>query len=230
MARKRSGRLCNRGRKLKTHQEEFAADRPIYERQPKETDRAFLAFTVYRDAGVARTIKSSVEPYQKQAGLNAHKPNSVFNQMMKWSARWRWKERIVEWDRYLDRHKRKLALREVEKMRNRHAKLGESLQSLGAMELKKWLNKIKKEINKKGEEAEVILSVSDLIRTLESGVKLERASRGEPESIIEERHQISSDELREQMRTVVTDKEALKAVDKIMDRINERNSGEKTAD
>lgn len=221
MGNKPTGKLGKRGRKLRNIKEEFAGDRPIYEHQPKESARAFLAFTVYRDAGVTRTIKSSVSEYQNRAGLKGRSESTAFNQMMKWSARWRWRERIVEWDRFLDKHKRKLALRDVEKMRERHAKLGESLQSLGAMELKKWLDKIKKEINEKGNSAEAILTVNDLIRALESGVKLERASRGEPESIIEERHQISSDELREQMRSVVTDKEALKFVDKIMDRLNE---------
>ncbi len=186
-----------------------APDRQLFEKQPKEPEKAWTAFVIYREMGWRRTIHKAAAVYRTEAGLSSSDA-SINRACERWAARWGWTARAEEWDREIDKHRRKAAFKEVEKMHKRHSDLGKSLQALGAMELKKYL----KELQKKEKSGN--LTVNDVLRAIEAGVKLERSSRGEPDSIIEERHQFTEDEERAATRHLLGDEEALAALDQLM--------------
>jgi hypothetical protein len=101
-------------------------------------------------------------------------------------------------------------------MRKRHIQLSKSLQALGANELRKWLKKSEKKLQ--NDEA---LTVRELLKTIKDGIGLERTTRGEPETILEERKQISVDEERKALRVLLGDSDALEAVDSVLDKVND---------
>ena len=203
-----------RGRK-KTVKFIPSKDREPYERQPKESDKAWKAFMIYRDMGPERTLRKVAEIRQKETGINASIDSVNWN-VERWSSRWGWRMRVEEWERELDNHRRRVTLREIEKMHERHIQLSKTIQGLGALELNKLWNLVRKD----GLSGQMMISVADIIKLLESGVKLERNSRGQPDAITEERHQISVDESREAMRELLGDSDALKSVDDIMEKLH----------
>lgn len=196
-----------------------APDRQLFEKQPDEPDKAWSAFVIYREMGWERTIKKAAVEYKERNGLNGTVETTCRN-LEAWASRWGWTARANEWDRELDKHRRRLAYKEVQKMRERHVALGKSLQQLGALELKKFLKDSEAKA-KKG-----ILSANDIYRAIEAGVKLERASRGEPDSIVEERHQITDDEERDATRHLLGDEDALKALDHLMQKTSHADTSE----
>ena len=187
----------------------FDRDRKIYDRQTKEGDKPWKAFTFYRDLGAVRTIRGASDLYREEFGLKTSKHESTQRVLQTWSSRWKWKERVHEWERFLDQKKRQKAITLVEQMKDRHIKLGNSLQVLGAQELQKWILKV--QAGKK-----VQISVGDLLRSIEAGVKLERLSRGEPETVAEERRVNDADLTRKSLVNVLEDDAAMEALDVVM--------------
>ena len=187
----------------------FDRDREAYDRQNKETDRQWEAFIIYRDMGSSRTLRVTAEVYRETHGLTSLIASTERTVQM-WSVRWHWRDRCAAWDRTKDRHRRRAALEDVAKMRDRHIKLSTSVQSLAASELAKWLKETKK--NKK-----ITIEVGDLLRVLEAGVKLERISRGEPDTIQEQRQEMDSDEKRSSLAGLLKSPTAMKALDELMD-------------
>jgi hypothetical protein len=62
-----------------------------YERQVRETDQAWEAFTVYRDQEGRRSYRRVAEQLGKSETIIA-----------RWSQRWHWLDRIGEWERAED--------------------------------------------------------------------------------------------------------------------------------
>lgn len=153
-----------------------AAGVALYERQPGESDPAWLAFTTYRDMGLTRTLVKTRETLGKKPGY--------LPVIEGWSRTAGWRVRVEAWDAEVDRRRRKADLRAIEEMRVRHTKLAMSLQGLGATELQKVLE----DARKKG--AKVRLSADQIARFIELGMKQERVSRGEPEEIYEQRTKV----------------------------------------
>ncbi|NIQ91035.1 MAG: hypothetical protein GWM98_04800 [Nitrospinaceae bacterium] len=195
-----------------------APDREAFERQPGETNRAWRAFQFYRDLGFERSIRKAAGQYRGVYGGKGA-PESVERILEGWSAKYGWKVRGEEWDRFLDKQNRKKAIKENEEMRKRHAQIGKSLQELGALGLKKHLDEARAG---KGN-----LNPAELVRVFDQGVKLERTSRGEPEAIIEERHRLSSDETRDALRPLLDDPEANRLIDELLKRTNEQGAKKK---
>lgn len=61
-----------------------------FERQPGETNKAYQAFTIYRDMGTDRTLENVARALGKSATL-----------MERWSATYNWKARAMAFDNYL---------------------------------------------------------------------------------------------------------------------------------
>jgi len=196
-----------------------APDRRLFERQPDEPQKAWQAFLLYREIGWDRTIQKAADLYRERNGLKG-KSRTAARNLEDWAAKWGWTVRAAEWDRELDKHRRALALKEIEKMHERHANLGKMLQSLGAIELKKFLKDAEKKV------AAGTISIADVYKAIETGAKLERSSRGEPESIVEERHKLNADEERSALRGLLTDPESLALVDELMRRSNGDSSSD----
>lgn len=87
-----------------------------YERQPKESPRAFAAFAAYRDMGAARSIEKVREKLDKKSGYS--------RQLQEWSSVHRWVERAREYDETSERAIReKVDARYGDKIANARVKI-----------------------------------------------------------------------------------------------------------
>lgn len=144
-------------------------DRQPWERMPGEGEKAFAAFNAYRNTPAdARSIPKCVAVYYG-------KPATVsrVNVWRRWSGRWRWQYRVQAWQDYLERKANEARVAEVKAMAERHAKIGAAIQGKGVERLQKL------EVTE--------LTAGDVLRFLSEGIKIERAARGEPSAVVEQR-------------------------------------------
>jgi len=66
-------------------------NREAFEQQISESARAFEAFKTYRDMGPARSLEAVAKKLSKSATI-----------VKRWSARWRWQERIKAWAKHIE--------------------------------------------------------------------------------------------------------------------------------
>jgi len=124
-----------------------------WERQPTESRAAFAAFATYRDQQGRRSLRRVAHSVGKT-------PSVIAN----WSVQHRWVARCDLWDAELDRVRREATKATVEEMAARHATMASSLLSKVGWRL----------VDLKGEN----LSIDQLLRALELGVRIEREARG----------------------------------------------------
>lgn len=124
-----------------------------WERQPGESSQAFEAFVTYRDMGAQRSIRSAASRLGKSHKL-----------LERWSARFKWGDRAAAFDAHMD----SIAVMAQEgarrEMAERQAKIGMDMQELAAQSLDGL--------------AAGGLTVNEVVRMMETGVKIERAARG----------------------------------------------------
>lgn len=145
-----------------------------WEQQPGESAKAYAAFCLYRDLPPAkRSLRAVTELiYGPKPGMKRSQRN-VPGKIRDWAARWRWAERAKAWDEEQDRQNREAQLQAIKEMRERHAEQAKYLQA-------KALEALQKMVPQE-------FSPADALRYLIEGAKLERISRGEPETIQETR-------------------------------------------
>lgn len=122
-----------------------------WERQKGESPQAFEAFSIYRDMGSKRGLRSVAQRLDKS-----------FTLISRWSRTWEWVERARAYDNDLERQERAEAAKDLKEARKRQRKTGYFMQ-------------------KKATEALDKLNVEDLdanaiIRLIVEGAKLERGN------------------------------------------------------
>ena len=132
-----------------------------WEMQPGETAKQFEAFVAYREME-ERSISKVSKLLNKSIAL-----------IGRWSSKNNWVERVAAWDNEKDRIARQEQIKEIRKMRERHAK-GSVAMFAKALE---GLKNIKPED----------LTPQDIVRMFSESVKAERISRGDTSEVIEER-------------------------------------------
>jgi hypothetical protein len=191
----------------------FADDRPIWERQPHETDKAWQAFLVYRGLhGTKRTFD--------EAARVLNKPQVYRAQLRNWSALYGWRQRIVEFETHQDREKRRLELEEYARTQREMSLVATAMWKLAAKSLQRW----HKKLDKAGED-ETVLSPSDARALADAGMKLQQILAGQPDSIQEKRHEFTVDEERKALRSLLMDKDALAAMDMIAEKMDGVGNG-----
>ena len=126
-----------------------------WEKQAWETPGAFAAFTVYRDLNPReRSLEKASEVLKKKRFT-----------LWGWSAKYRWVDRVSEYDAYLDGIKLKRVKSMIGDMAERHVRLSGALQG----KIVERLSSIKADD----------LSAADVAKWLDTAVKIERLSRGE---------------------------------------------------
>lgn len=95
-----------------------------WERQKGESEKAYEAFTTYRDMGAKRSVSAVSERLSKSRQL-----------ISRWKSTWSWDERCREWDNQLQREAKKAAAEELRKMSQRHVKIAMQLQSAAVQAL-----------------------------------------------------------------------------------------------
>lgn len=139
-----------------------------WERQPRETPKAFAAFTEYRD----------MTPSERSCAKVAEAVGKSKSLIEQWCTKYGWVERVAEWDNEQDRIEREIAQKEqvkaIKRMRERHIEIACQMLDKAAEKLKEL-------------DTEEIRP-ADIPRIVDSATKLERISRGDVETVIEERH------------------------------------------
>jgi hypothetical protein len=144
---------------------------PPWEQQPGEPDREFRAFRAYRDLGTARSLDAVGRAlYEGQVG----RKRGTTGRLQDWSVRWRWVERARAWDAELDRQGREAEVEAVKEMRRRHAEEAREFQTKAVDRLR--LMPLEE------------LGAAEVIRFFTEAVKVERLSRGEPDTRQEHEH------------------------------------------
>ena len=133
-----------------------------WERQEGETPKQFEAFVVYRDLGDERSLSKVAEKLNKSNTL-----------IGRWSGLNNWVERVAAWDAEQDRILRAEQIKEIKRMRKRHADIAYAGLIKAAQALK--------------EIPLVEIKASDISRLIDTCSKLERLSRGDTSEVIEER-------------------------------------------
>lgn len=161
-----------------------------YERRSNETDPAWQAFVVYRDAGLERSHEKVARALGKSTQL-----------IGRWSRAHQWVKRVRAWDVEIDRRKRLEDLTAIEKMRRRQIDIATKMQTLGLSELEKLTT------NAEALEKENAVPAELILKLIDQGAKLERLNRGEPSDIVQQQSasdldptQLTTEELRDLRR------------------------------
>lgn len=130
-----------------------------WERQHRETAKAFAAFRVFRE----------LPPEERSLGRVAVVFGQSINNMERWAQMWGWHGRAAAFDRENDRIRRAAQVKAIEEMARRQAMTGVLMQSKGTKRIEKVTDDDIEE-----------LSVWEAVRLIEAGSRLERIARGEP--------------------------------------------------
>jgi hypothetical protein len=138
-----------------------------WDQQPGEPNRWYARFEHFRLAGPNRSLLGTSNAEREQRGKR--KGRSIPQAWARNASRWRWRERALAWDEHERRQARVAHTQEIEEMNRRHAQEAKVLQSKGLQGLKSV---------DPGQ-----LRPTDSLRFLVEATKIERAARGEPETI-----------------------------------------------
>lgn len=97
-----------------------------WERQKGESEKAFEAFSLYRDKGAKRTLISVAEELQKSYTL-----------IRRWCDRWEWEDRVRKYDNEMEREAKKEAQKGLRDMYTRQTKIAMEVQTKALQALQK---------------------------------------------------------------------------------------------
>ena len=143
-----------------------------WERQDGETSKQFQAFVIYRDLAEERSLSKVAKQLGKSTQL-----------MSRWSAANNWVERCAAFDREQDRIARQEQIKEIKKMRKRHANTGALMVSIADKGLRNMLDTT----DKANPKLKYDLNATEIAKLVDAGSKLERISRGDVGEVIEQR-------------------------------------------
>lgn len=144
----------------------------LWDQQPKETSKAFLAFIAYRDLGMRRSSSAAAQ----QVGISHHTA-------MELSTRHNWLERVRAWDAYIDKQTQHNQIEAVKKMKERQIALAMKAQKAAEKGLKRFIAQFSED--KDGKVSPYATKPEGLSKLLDTGCRLERLNRDEPEQNIE---------------------------------------------
>jgi len=139
----------------------------VWEKRPGEGERAFAAFTIYRNLGPQRSLSKVAQAVAKSLPL-----------MKRWSRRWRWSVRASAWDAHLHKVDDNERRRAVKDACARHVNLAQALQHRVTLQLKALQERDKRQPEVPVQD----LTAGDMARWLETGVRIERLGLGLPTS------------------------------------------------
>lgn len=128
-----------------------------WERQFGESYKAFDAFHAYCLLGNDRSIRKLSQQLNKSVAL-----------LGKWSSRWKWQDRVREYENYLIRQEVDTAKEEIKEMRKRQIEIGKYFQAKG-------LDAIKMKVS--NEEKLSSEELRDLLSLVAKGMQIETDAR-----------------------------------------------------
>ena len=124
----------------------------LWEKKPKESNKAYEAFVVYRDLGSGRTFTAVAEELHKSVSL-----------IRRWKDKWNWQERAEAWDNSIAEKARIKKAKDYAKMIEVQTGIGQMLQAEAIKAIKKM------DLTK--------ASLPALLEMINSGVRIERTAR-----------------------------------------------------
>jgi hypothetical protein len=160
-----------------------------WERQLNESTKAYERFCLYRDMGAHRSLRKLAE----DLGLNL---TTLADNSKKHS----WQIRASEFDDFIEQATRQNQLAQVRAMKRRQIVLALKAQKVALLGLKKLLREI--------ESSEARVKPEGLAKLLDSGCRLERLNRDQPEQSVEIKaaqnfERLSEEELETMRRLIV---------------------------
>jgi len=147
----------------------------IWERQLKETSKAYKAFCEYRDLGSDRSLSKLTQE------LDVSKTH-----LGNWSSKYNWVERVEAFDDYIEARVRDSNETAIVEMRTRHARQSHELQDALALPLQVLNRKIEEDsdLNEldKLKIHELIGLLTQSAKCLKQLTEIEREARGLPSS------------------------------------------------
>jgi hypothetical protein len=152
----------------------------IWDQQVNETSKAFETFCLYRDMGISRSLRklSKMTNYHLST-LGEH------------SKKYNWQPRVAAWDAHLDKISQHNQACELKEMKRRQIDLAIKAQEAASQGLQLFLSELKKN-------PKLICKPEGLAKLLDSGCRLERLNRDEPEQNLEISHHQNFDRLEEE--------------------------------
>lgn len=138
-----------------------------FEQQPKESDKAFAAFSLYLSMGTKRSTDAVARKLAKSRQL-----------IRKWSARWQWTSRVTAYSGHLARVEREAS---EALARSKSAEWLTRQQALRETEWEmheKCVAAARKALNKFLERDKVFATLADIARILEVASKMGRMATG----------------------------------------------------
>lgn len=166
-------------------------DPDVWERLKGEPAKAFQAFVVYRKLGANRTLAVVANELGKSGTLAA-----------RWSSRYKWVQRAEAWDDHRSRIELDAEDDALADMARRHIELAMNGQSKVAATLAAMVDDAGHDM---------ALHPDRVPQWLESMVKIERQARGESADSVDVRLQLGVTKMRDRMRKLMDDPEAMEA-------------------
>lgn len=123
-----------------------------WERQPKESAKAYEAFQTYLSMGTSRSLVKVSKKLGKSEVL-----------ISRWSSAWKWQDRLRDYDNYLNRQELEEKRKALKKMQERHIQIAVMMQ--------------KKAVKALEELPEEYLDAKDILRFLVESTKIEKETR-----------------------------------------------------
>ena len=136
-------------------------------RLPEENSRQYSAFCIFRDMGPKRSIPKVDKEWSSTGAIR---------RLRVWAAQNHWKERVVAYDDYIDEIKRTKNEEAILEMTARHADYSLQIQEKAIESLK---------LVDPGQ-----LKPHEVIKMIETAVKIERLSRGVPTENIKQENEV----------------------------------------
>jgi hypothetical protein len=152
-----------------------------WDQQPKESSRAFSSFVAYRDLGLRRSCNAVA----RQLKLN---PTSI----LELSKRHNWQERVKAWDAHIDKETQQQQIQAVKIMKQRQIALALKAQKAAGKGIKRLIQQFNTDDGSLSPNA---MKPDGLSRLLDTGCRLERLNRDEPEQNLELTQQQNFDNL-----------------------------------
>ena len=144
----------------------------LWDQNQKETSKAFSVFLAYRDLGLRRSCNAVAS----QLNMNA-------SSVLELSKRHNWQERVRAWDAYLDQETQLNQINQIKEMKERQINLALNAQEVASRGLKSLLA------------SNTTFKPDSLSKLLDTGCRLERLNRDEPEQNLEVLNQSKFDNL-----------------------------------
>lgn len=156
-----------------------------WERQNGESDKAYRAFSHYRDLKEKRNLTGAASLYfENPPGPNGElqATRAQINQIEKWSRAHSWVKRVEAWERMLDEQTVQAQINARQEMNNRYIKAAQKMTRLATLSLDQHLKDAEREQNP------VVLDPEAARKMLESAQRLEGLAMGSPTKIVEQQN------------------------------------------